>query len=564
VYSEGLNDPIPLNNICNGTYYIVSITDPENKFLESDETNNVVAVPITLTKQSATPAITSSSPYLCGAGDVMTLTANVAPSYLWSTGATTREIAITDTGTYTVSTPCGASAPFIVTTLPAGAVPAVSISITAGSMPSCPGTQISFKATPLYGGTTPVYQWKVNGVSVGLNTDTYTHTLPATGGQKVSCVLTSGISCFSSMPVSSDSITVLVNPADSFDAIVTQTKGYNPFCPGDTVTFTAAAIPGTNPVYHWKVDGADAGANSPAFTSSTLQPGQIISCTINALPVCGRHAVIGTQAGYNTTQGISPAAYATWYGNGRQQYLIRADELLAAGVTAGEIKNIGFITGGYVSTPVVLKNYTIKLSQVSITSLSTNMYPAAFNTVFGPVDYTPVLNDTNVHSFTAPYIWNGTSNLLVDICFSNQVTGYGNYQTLLTNTSFVSSVMYEADSINGANACTTLTGNGSASSRPVMIFSNTTSKDVNSNTIALEQLLPIYHFTGNGNWNIPSNWENNIMPPKHVLHCAEIIIDPAGNGECILNTLQVVAPGAKITVVAGKKFKVIGNVLVQE
>jgi hypothetical protein len=80
----------------------------------------------------------------------------------------------------------------------------------------------------------------------------------------------------------------------------------------------------------------------------------------------------------------------------------------------------------------------------------------------------------------------------------------------------------------------------------------------------LERLKPIYRFTGTGNWNIPANWENSIVPPKHVLHCAEIIIDPAGNGECILNTSQVIAPGAKITVVAGKKFRVVGNVLVQE
>jgi hypothetical protein len=38
-------------NVCNGDYYIVSITDPDNNFLETDETNNWVAVPITLTQQ---------------------------------------------------------------------------------------------------------------------------------------------------------------------------------------------------------------------------------------------------------------------------------------------------------------------------------------------------------------------------------------------------------------------------------------------------------------------------------------------------------------------------------
>ena len=62
VYSISLNDPIPLINVCNGNYYIVSITDPNNNFLESDENNNWVAVPITLTQQNLAPTITANGP----------------------------------------------------------------------------------------------------------------------------------------------------------------------------------------------------------------------------------------------------------------------------------------------------------------------------------------------------------------------------------------------------------------------------------------------------------------------------------------------------------------------
>lgn len=56
IYSEGLAGmSIDLTGVCNGDYYIVSITDPDNNFLESDETNNWAATPITLTKQIAPP-----------------------------------------------------------------------------------------------------------------------------------------------------------------------------------------------------------------------------------------------------------------------------------------------------------------------------------------------------------------------------------------------------------------------------------------------------------------------------------------------------------------------------
>jgi hypothetical protein len=97
-----------------------------------------------------------------------------------------------------------------------------------------------------------------------------------------------------------------------------------------------------------------------------------------------------------------------------------------------------------------------------------------------------------------------------------------------------------------------------------MIFSNKTPKDVNSNQVTLKRILPKYHFTGNGNWDVPANWENNEMPPLHLLSCSEIIIEPVQGGECLLNVQQVIIPGAKITVVAGKNFKVPGNLLIRE
>lgn len=109
VYSISLNEPIPLINVCNGTYYIVSITDPHNDFLESDETNNWVAVPVTLTQQEPAPTITPGGPTTFCQGGSVTLTSNVATNYLWSTGETTQSITVTEDGSYTVSTNCGAS-----------------------------------------------------------------------------------------------------------------------------------------------------------------------------------------------------------------------------------------------------------------------------------------------------------------------------------------------------------------------------------------------------------------------------------------------------------------------
>lgn len=72
-----------------------------------------------------------------------------------------------------------------------------------------------------------------------------------------------------------------------------------------------------------------------------------------------------------------------------------------------------------------------------------------------------------------------------------------------------------------------------------------------------------YTFTGNGNWNVASNWSENTIPPATLPTGNEIIIDPVSNGECILNITQTVAAGAKCYVKDNKKFRVPGNLILQ-
>jgi len=73
----------------------------------------------------------------------------------------------------------------------------------------------------------------------------------------------------------------------------------------------------------------------------------------------------------------------------------------------------------------------------------------------------------------------------------------------------------------------------------------------------------VYSFTGSGNWNVAANWSNNAIPPAILPSCSEIIINPAGSTECILNVSQTIKPGGKLTVTTGKKLRVVGNLLQQ-
>lgn len=71
-------------------------------------------------------------------------------------------------------------------------------------------------------------------------------------------------------------------------------------------------------------------------------------------------------------------------------------------------------------------------------------------------------------------------------------------------------------------------------------------------------------FTGNGNWSDAGNWQNNQPPPAILPSNAAIIIDPLPGGECILDIAYSITNGKKITVLAGKKFLVQGNLIITQ
>lgn len=567
VYSENLNDPMPLLNVCNGSYYIVSITDPDNRFLESDENNNWIAVPITLTQQNVTPVITpGSSTFFCQGGSV-TLTSSPASNYLWSTGETTQSIVVTTAGTFTVSSNCGTavmtSAPITTSIIPFNTTADVAVAITTGSNPTCPGVFVEFHATPYNGGTTPAYQWKINGINVGSNSPVYSST-SFNNGDIVTCTLTSNISCLVNPVVTSTGITMSVTSGTTPSAVITQTGGTNPGCTGSSVTFTATTPGGSYPSYQWKVNGVNVGTNSSTYTTTTLITGQQVSCDITANNSCPRSAPIGTSTAVNDYRSDNGVAYPTYYGNGRQQYMIRASEMTALGITAGKLSSLSFHLADGIGDPLTLNGYTIKIAQVPATVMTNVFINAAFTTVFGPVNFTPVPNAWNRHLFTNTFDWDGTSSILVDICFSNQVYGTAAYVNYQTPAAFQATAYYQEDNAPGAGACTSTVVSNAGTMRPNMMFDVALKSTVGSNviTMVVNPADNTYTFTGSGNWNIQSNWLNNSMPPSTLGPCGEIIVDPVAGQECILNVPQTVMAGSKITVKLNKKFRVMGNLTI--
>jgi autotransporter-associated beta strand protein len=118
----------------------------------------------------------------------------------------------------------------------------VSISIVPSANPVCEGTSVTYTATPTNGGTTPTYQWKVNGTNAGTNSATYVYT--PINSDAVTCVLTSNANCATGSPATSNSLTMSVTlaPVATFSYTGTPycSNGLNP-----TPTFSGSGVAGT-------------------------------------------------------------------------------------------------------------------------------------------------------------------------------------------------------------------------------------------------------------------------------------------------------------------------------
>jgi hypothetical protein len=73
-------------------------------------------------------------------------------------------------------------------------------------------------------------------------------------------------------------------------------------------------------------------------------------------------------------------------------------------------------------------------------------------------------------------------------------------------------------------------------------------------------LPTVYTFIGNGNWDEPSNWENNLIPPADIAPGSEIRINsPIPGAKCILNVpyeIPNTTNTIKLIVYTGNQFVV--------
>ena len=160
------------------------------------------------------------------------------------------------------------------------------VAITASGTTVCSGTSVQFTSSITNGGSSPLYQWKKNGVNIsGATASTYTTNALVTG-DVITLQLTSNAICPSSTVVASNAVTMTVTA--SVTPSVSIAADVSTVCANTAVNFAATPTNGgTTPTFQWKKNGVNiTGATSSTYTLSTPANGDVITVVMTSNATC--------------------------------------------------------------------------------------------------------------------------------------------------------------------------------------------------------------------------------------------------------------------------------------
>lgn len=247
------------SNFTNNDVITCEVTSNAPCLISPDAISNSIKLTV-ISAQASSVTISASQNSIC-AGATVTFSATPAnggatPYYQWKKNGTnvgTNSTVYTDNGltdkdeiscVMTVSSSCSVLANVtsnvIAVTVNSFVTPSVTIS--ASQTTICPGTEITFSATAKNGGSSPSYQWKLNGNNVGTDSESYSNNTLA-DGDTITCIMTSNANCLTTSSATSDGIGITISSTGRAGTISAQRDTICDGTPGIlTVTGVAGAI----------------------------------------------------------------------------------------------------------------------------------------------------------------------------------------------------------------------------------------------------------------------------------------------------------------------------------
>ncbi len=149
----------------------------------------------------------------------------------------------------------------------------------------CPGATATIVATTQWAGLNPTFQWTRNGVPVGGNISSFTSS-GLGNGDIIKCAITEGgMPCETISGLASDQVTVSIK--NSANPAITISADNTIICGCAKVTFKSTVMnAGASPAYMWCVNKIPTGVLTDYFISSTLNPGDNVTCVLTDQASC--------------------------------------------------------------------------------------------------------------------------------------------------------------------------------------------------------------------------------------------------------------------------------------
>lgn len=194
---------------------------------------------------------------------------------------------------------------------------------------------------------------------------------------------------------------------------------------------------------------------------------------------CQTTVIIGSNSGANSTTGY-PCALGDAYSGHHGQYLYNSASISNAGIPIGAtITKIGWVANYYYQSGHLIENFTIKLANTNLGSLSTTTWQSTSGANYGPQSYNFPTGSTGNILFTlaTPFIYEG-NGILVDVChggLNNLNSSYNPWLQYETNVGYNASHSMRLNNIDGcSNSSTTNTGVATTRPRLVVTYLNPT------------------------------------------------------------------------------------------
>lgn len=130
-----------------------------------------------------------------------------------------------------------------------------------------------------------------------------------------------------------------------------------------------------------------------------------------------RAALYTVGNGTTQTTSTNQTPFSNAVSDARRQYIIQASELTSQGLHFSYISSLAFNVGTTFNTST-LNGFTIKIKHTPAATCSGTFDTTGFTTVFSG-NVSIIAQGWKTFPFISNFFWDGTSNLMVEVCYNN-------------------------------------------------------------------------------------------------------------------------------------------------